>query len=114
MLTKLRKTLLLVVPDVIYASYDYDNEQNTVPPFIVYQETSKRPKLFAEDAPVYYEVTVQINLITKKKNLELEGRLETTLLSQGYTFSVLSEYKNEDGSLNRAYEIRLEEFKYGQ
>ena len=49
MLEKLRKTLLKVVNKVFYATNEYDNEDNAEPPFIVFQETSKRVSLFAED-----------------------------------------------------------------
>ena len=51
MLKKLRQVLLSVLPTVIYAHLDYDNEQNAEPPFIVYQEISKRPPSFGDDKP---------------------------------------------------------------
>lgn len=114
MLTKLRKHLLTVTENVIYGSFEYDNEQNIEPPFIVFQETSKRPITFAEDAPVFYESAIQINLITNIKDVVLEKKLEKTFFDGGYTFSVLTEYKNDDGSINRVYEIRLEDFNYGK
>ena len=38
MLKKLRQVLLTVLPTVIYAHIDYDNEQKADPPLIVYQE----------------------------------------------------------------------------
>ena len=47
-LEKLRSTLLKVVDKVFYATNEYDNEDNAEPPFIVYQETSKRASVFAE------------------------------------------------------------------
>ncbi len=112
MLKKLRQVLLTVLPTVVYAHLDYDNEQNSEPPFIVYQELSKRPPEFADDKPVYYLRTVQITLITKKKDEVLEEKLEKALLDKDYIFSLLSEFKNSDGSINRVYEIRLEDLKY--
>jgi len=114
MLKKLRQVLLTVLPTVIYAKYDYDNEQNAEPPFIVYQEISKRPKNFNDDKPLYYERTIQITLLTKKKDEVLEGKLETALLKNDYIFSLTSEYANSDHSINRVYEIRLEEFKHAK
>jgi len=109
MLTKLRSILLTVLPTVIYAHIDYDNEQNADPPLIVFQDISKRPQVFADNKPTYYERTVQITLITKKKDEVLERKLEKALLDNDYVFSLTTEFKNSDGSLNRVYEIRLEE-----
>ena len=114
MLKKLRQVLLTVLPTVIYAHIDYDNEQNAEPPFIVYQEISKRPPSFGDDKPIYYLRTIQITLLTKKKDEALEEKLEKALLKNDYIFSLLNEFKNSDGSINRVYEIRLEDFKYAK
>jgi len=114
MLKQLRKVLLTVVSTVMYAHLDYDNEQNASPPFIVYQEISKRPMEPADDRPSYYLRTIQITLLTKKKDEALEEKLESALLDNDYIFSLTSEFKNSDGSINRVYEIRLEEFKHAK
>ena len=108
-LEKLRSTLLKVVDKVFYATNDYDNEDNAEPPFIVYQETSKRASVFAEDKPVFYTSAIQITLVTKKKDINQENKMVRTLLQNGYTPENLSEFKNEDGSINKVYEVRLEE-----
>ena len=84
MLKKLRATLLTVLPTVIYAHIDYDNEQNADPPFILYQEISKRPQNFRDDRPGYYQRTIQITLSTKKKDEALEEKLEKALLDKDY------------------------------
>lgn len=114
MLTKLRRVLLTVLPSVNYAHNDYDSESNPNPPFIVYQEISKRPPDYADDKPIYYERTIQITLITKKKDTVLEEKLEKALLDNDYVFSLTTEYKNSDGTLNSIYEIRLEDFKHAK
>ena len=114
MLTKLRTVLLTVLPTVIYVHLDYDNEQNADPPFIVYQEIGKRPPQFGDDKPIYYLRTIQITLVTKKKDVVLEEKLENALLDHDYVFSLTSEYRNSDGSIYRVYEIRLEEFKHAK
>lgn len=114
MLTKLRRVLLTVLPSVNYAHNDYDSESNPKPPFIVYQEISKRPMEPADDRPSYYLRTIQITLLTKKKDEALEEKLESALLDNDYIFSLTSEFKNSDGSINRVYEIRLEEFKHAK
>jgi hypothetical protein len=108
-LEKLRNTLLTVVDKVFYATNDYDNEDNAEPPFIVFQETSKRASVFAEDKPVFYTSVIQITLITKKKDVNQETNLVKALLRAGYTPENLSEFRNEDGSINKVYEVRLEE-----
>ena len=112
MLETLRNILLTVLPVVIYAHVDPDYDQNQNPPFIVYQEVSKRPPTFSDDKPVYYERTIQITLITKKKDVSIEENLERTLLENDYVFSLTTEYKNSDGSINRVYEIKMEEFSH--
>ena len=112
MLKQLRKVLLTVLPTVIYAHATYDSEQNQDPPLIVYQDISKRPQNFNDDKPGYYLREIQITLITKKKDEALEEKLETAFLKNDYIFSLTTEFKNSDGSINRVYEIRLEEFKY--
>ena len=109
MLTKLRTVLLTVLPTVIYSHIDYDSEKNPLPPFIVYQELSKRPQNFNDDKPGFYRNTIQISLITKKKDVDLEKKLEKALLKNDYIFSLTTEYRNSDGSIYRAYEINLEE-----
>ena len=114
MLKKLKAVLTTVLPTVIYARYDWDNEQNVEPPYILFQEISKRPPGFADDKPTHYERTVQITLTTKKKDVELEEKLEKTLLEHEYIFSLTSEYANSDHSINRVYEIRLEDLKYAK
>ena len=114
MLKKLRQVLLTVLPTVIYAKNDYDNEQNAEPPFIVYQEISKRPPQFGDDKPIYYLRTIQITLLTKKKDEALEEKLEKALLKNDYIFSLTSEYANSDHSINRVYEIRLEDFTHAK
>ena len=57
---------------------------------------------------------IQISLITKKKDVDLEKKLEKALLKNDYIFSLTSEYKNSDGSIYRVYEIRLEDFKHAK
>ena len=109
MLTKLRNVLLTVLPTVLYAFNEYDSESNPTPPFIVYQEISKRPPGYADDKPIYYQRTIQITLITKKKDEVIQDKLEKALLDNDYIFSLTTEYRNSDGSIYRVYEINLEE-----
>ena len=110
-LSKLYQSLNSVLKDkVFYGSNVYDNEDNASMPYIVYQEVTKRPASFSDDAPNYYKVNVQITMVTKKKDKQLEKKLEQVLINNGFAFSLLSEFKNQDKSLNRVYEITMEEF----
>ena len=110
-LSVLYQALESVLKDkVFYGSNVYDNEDNASMPYIVYQEITKRPASFSDDAPIFYKTSIQITLVTKKKNKNLEKNLEQVLLNNGFAFSLLSEFKNQDKSFNRVYEITMEEF----
>lgn len=96
---------------VFYGTNVYDNDDNASMPFIVYQETNKRVGNYADNKPLWYKCSIQITLVTKKKDVTLESKLEAKLLNAGFAFSLHSEYRNEDRSLNRVYEIYMEEIK---
>jgi len=109
-LQDLHKILNDVLKDkAFYGTNVYDNEHNASLPFIVYQEINKRVGVFVDDVPLYYRSNIQITLVTKKKDLKLEKKLEQALLEGGLVFSLLNESKNEDKSVNRVYEIYMEE-----
>lgn len=79
--------------------------------YIIYQVISNRGVLYCDDKIRLRVVTIQINLITKNKNLELENRLEDFLDANGFSFQMVSEYQNDDFSINRVYEIKMEVIK---
>ena len=109
-LSDLYQALESVLKDkVFYGSNVYDNEDNASMPYIVYQEVTNRPSVFSDDTPICYRATIQITMVTKKKDRNLEKKLEQALLKNGFVFSLLSEFKNQDKSLNRVYEITMEE-----
>lgn len=97
---------------VFYGNNVYDNFENASMPYIVYQELSKRPASYSDDIPTFYKSDVQITLVTKNKNKELEEKLEQVLLNNGFAFSLISEFKNQDKSVNRVYEITMEVINY--
>lgn len=110
-LTKLYDVLNTVLKGrVYYAFNNYDNVDNATLPFIVYQEISKLPYRYSDDKPTYYVGTIQITLLTKRKDIELEQKLEAALLKNNLSFSMLAESKNEDKSISRVYEIKMEDF----
>lgn len=90
---------------IFYALNVYDNDESVSMPYIVYQEISKRAGGYHDDRPIFYNQSIQITLVTKNKDMELERKLEKALLSNGFNYSLLSEYTNSDKSINRAYEI---------
>lgn len=114
-LQKLFQILNGILPNqVYYAANIYDDGKEVKPPFIVYQEMNKKPDVFGDDYPDLYILNVQITLVSKEKDVLLENTLEQALLGNDLVFTLLSEYRNEDKSLSRVYEIKMEEFTNGK
>jgi len=80
------------------------------PNYIIYQELTNRTIVYADDKSIAKVATFQVSLITEKKDISLEERLEASLYFMGYEYELLSEFINEDGSVNRVYEIKQEVF----
>lgn len=107
-LEALFETLNSVLPGkVSYGTRDGLEEDAN---YIIYQELSNRAIVYADDRAIAKVATFQVSLITEKKNLVLEEVLETSLYFMGYEYDLLSEFVNEDGSVNRVYEIKQEVF----
>jgi hypothetical protein len=94
---------------VSYGTNVVDVDEENVLPFIVYQEVSKRPVSYADDRSVIRVSTVQITLITEIKDQIIELSLEEALYLNGYNYQMITEYLNDDDSVNRVYEIKMEE-----
>lgn len=110
-LEELFKRLNTVLPNkVSYGTNIYDNEDNAEMPYIVYQEISKRAIGFKDDKPIAFSSNIQITLVTKRKDTSLEVLLENILLENDLTYSLTSEFFNSDKSVNRVYQITMEEF----
>jgi len=107
-LETLFNTLDSVLPGKV--SYGTRVGLETDPNYIIYQVLSNRSLVHADDQVISKLVTFQVSLITKKKDLVLEERLEVSLYFMGYEFELLSEFVNEDSSVNRIYEIKQEVF----
>lgn len=107
-LEALYDTLNSVLPG--HVSYGTREGLEEDPNYIIYQELSNRAIVYADDRAVAKVATFQVSLITEKKNLGLEEQLETSLYFMGYEFELLSEFVNEDNSVNRVYEIKQEVF----
>ena len=107
-LEALFETLNSVLPGKV--SYGTRDGLEEDPNYIIYQELSNRAIVYADDRVIAKVATFQVSLITEKKNLVLEEVLETSLYFMGYEYDLLSEFVNEDGSVNRVYEIKQEVF----
>ena len=109
-LEELKSILDKVLKDkVFYGINAYDNDDNASMPYIVFQEVSKRPIGYADNKCLPFVLNIQITLVTKIKSPSLEQALEKTLLDNGLNYSLISEFFNSDKSINRVYEIKLEE-----
>ena len=110
-LTQIYSLLQSVIPNkVTYGTNIVDAMELDVYPFIVYQEISNRAATYADNRPSVRIITYQITLVTKEKSPTIEGQLEETLSGSGFNYQMVTEYVNEDNSVNRVYEIKQEEF----
>ena len=109
-LEQLYSILNEVLPNkVFYGKNVYDNNDNASMPYIVYQEINKRAIGYHDDKPIKFSDSIQIMLVTKSKDKTLETSLETKLLQNNLNYALLSEYLNDDKSVNRVYEIKIME-----
>lgn len=109
-LSELFSILKIIIPNkVFYGINVYDNNDNAEMPYIVYQVISKRPIGYHDNVPILYMNQIQITLVSSSKSISLEETLETTLLKNNLNFTMISEFINDDKSVNRIYEISMEE-----
>ena len=102
-----------VLPNrVSYGTNTVDVADVEVYPFIVYQEISDRVQTYADNKTLVRMITYQITLVTKTKDPLIEEQLEAALYQSGMNYQMITEYVNEDHSVNRVYEIKQEEIKY--
>lgn len=89
-------------------------DENIRPPFIVYQEISKRNKTYVDDYYLIKTTTIQITLVTKDKDIAIQEKLETVLTNNNIEYQMINEYHLTDTGLYTIYEIKMEEFKNEQ
>lgn len=97
---------------VTYGTNIVDANELHVYPFIVYQEISDRVQTYADNKSALRIITYQITLVTKSKEPTIEEQLESALYQSGFNYQMITEYVNDDNSINRVYEIKQEEIKY--
>lgn len=90
----------------IPVAYDHFNSSKTViPPFVVYRETD--PDTFKADDITYYRpYEFEIELVTEKKDVSLQGQIETLLTNNKIPFDVELDRWDEDEKIYHSfYEI---------
>ena len=97
---------------VSYGTNTVDVAEVEVYPFIVYQEISDRVQTYADNKTLVRMISYQITLVTKTKDPLIEEQLEAALYQSGMNYQMITEYVNEDHSVNRVYEIKQEEIKH--
>ena len=101
-----------VLPNNVYNALSI--KDNIELPIIVYQELKKRSKAYADDSYLLKESTIQMTLITKDKNINLEKLLEDKLTEYEIDHQMINEFYLLDSGLYRIYEIKMEETRYEQ
>ncbi len=88
---------------VAYDHFDSDKEISI--PFIVYREVS--PNTFRADRITYYQFfNFTIELVTEKKELELERQIEGLLTNNNIPYSKIDEvWDNDEKIYHNFYEI---------
>ncbi len=101
-----------VLLDKVY--YALSIEEKIKLPIIIYQELSKRNVIFSDDQHLLKVSTIQITLITKDKNINLERTLENKFKQYDLEFNMVNEFYLKDSGLYRIYEIKMEEKRHEQ
>ena len=90
----------------IPVAYDHFESNKTInPPFIVYRSTS--PETFKADGITYYRpYEFEIELVTEKKDVSLEGQIETLLTNNNIPYDIDNELWDDDERIYHSfYEI---------
>ncbi len=90
----------------IPVAYDHFESNKTInPPFLVYREIS--PDTFKADGITYYRpYEFEIELVTEKKDVSLEGQIETLLTNNNIPYDIDNELWDEDERIYHSfYEI---------
>jgi hypothetical protein len=109
---QLFQILNVVLPGRVTYGTNTIDEELEIYPFIVYQEISDRIQSYADNQTLVRIITYQITLVTKTKDPLIEKQLEAALYQSGMNYQMITEFVNEDHSVNRVYEIKQEEIKY--
>ena len=90
----------------IPVAYDhFDSNKEVQPPFIAYREIA--PETFKADCITYFRpYEFEIELVTDKKDVSLEGQVETLLTNNNIPYDMENEIWDEDEKIyHNFYEI---------
>ena len=90
----------------IPVAYDhFDTKMKVQPPFIAYREIA--PETFKADCITYFRpYEFEIELVTDKKDVSLEGQVETLLTNNNIPYDMENEIWDEDEKIyHNFYEI---------
>lgn len=90
----------------IPVAYDhFDSNKNITPPFVTYREIA--PETFKADGITYYRpYEFEIELVTEKKDVSLQGQVETLLTNNNIPYDLEDEIWDEDEKIyHNFYEI---------
>ena len=96
---------LLKILEIPVAYDHFDSNKNVNPPFIAYRELS--PDTFKADGITYYRpYEFEIDLVTEKKDVELQEQLETLLTINKIPYDLDNEiWDDEEKIYHNFYEI---------
>lgn len=90
----------------IPVAYDhFESNKQVKPPFVAYREVA--PDTFKADGITYYRpYEFEIELVTDKKDVSLEGQVETLLTNNNIPYDIENEIWDEDEKIyHNFYEI---------
>ena len=90
----------------IPVAYDHFDSNKSIPlPFVVYREIA--PETFKADGITYYRpYEFEIELVTEKKDVSLQGQVETLLTNNKIPYDMENEIWDEDEKIyHNFYEI---------
>ena len=87
----------------IPVAYDhFDSNKQIQPPFIVYREIS--PETFKADSITYYRpYEFEIEVVTEKKDVSLQGQIETLLTNNMIPYDIDNEVWDDDEKIYHNY-----------
>lgn len=105
------KAMLDSIAPTYYMAYQPEDLEDEKTPIIVFGKVNSTFREYADDRSSIRTTLYQVNLVSKdaKEADVLSRKLEETLTAHELTFSLTSEYQNQNNMISTVYEIRTEE-----
>lgn len=105
------KAMLDSVAPTYYMTYQPEDVEEDRTPIIVFSKVNSTFREYADDRSSIRTTLYQVNLVSKdaKEADVLSRKIEETLTTHELTFSLTSEYQNQNNTISTVYEIRTEE-----